>query len=65
MDKNRIFALFLLFKSKGIEIVKTDLDEMKIFLVVPKGIEVEKLKNLVQFTYGKQMRVFVKQKGEA
>lgn len=62
MDKNRIFALLLAFKEAGIEIVKTDIEKMKIFLIVPKEIKVERVKRLVQHSFGEQMRVFVKEK---
>lgn len=57
-----IYALIDLFNKVGIQIVKTDVYEKKIYLIIPKGIEVERLKNLVRFTYGEQMRVFVKEK---
>ena len=57
-----IYALIDSFNRAGIEIVKTDVYEKKIYLIIPKGIEVERLKNLVRFTYGEQMRVFVKEK---
>jgi hypothetical protein len=60
-----IYALLNTFNKVGVEIVKTDVLEQKIFLIVPKGTEVERVKNLVQFTFGKQMRVFVKERGEA
>lgn len=60
-----IYALIDSFNKAGIEIVKTDIYEKKIFLIVPKRIEVERVKKLVRFTYGEQMRVFVKKKGEA
>lgn len=58
-----IYALLNTFNKVGVEIVKTDVFEQKNFLIVPKGIEVERVKNLVQFTFGKQMRVFVKERG--
>lgn len=64
MDKNRIFALLLAFNEAGIEIVKTDIEKMKIFLIVPKEIKAEKVKHLVRYSFGEQMRVFVKEKGE-
>lgn len=57
-----IYALIDAFNQAGIEIAKTDIYEKEIFLIVPKGIEVERVKNLVRFTYGEQMRVFVKEK---
>ena len=62
MDRNRILALFLSFKSYGIEVAEINETEMKIFLIVPKGINVEKVKRLVKFSFGEHMKVFVKEK---
>lgn len=57
-----IYALIDAFNQAGIEIAEIDVYDKKIYLIVPKGIEVERVKNLVRFTYGEQMRVFVKEK---
>lgn len=67
MDERQIrrIALIEAFKEANIEIVKFDIVAMKIFLIVPKEIDVKRVKRLVNHSFGEQLRVFVKEKGEA
>jgi hypothetical protein len=52
------------FDEIGIDIVKIDGVLMKIYLAVPTNVDVTRVKRVVQFTLGEDMRVFVKEKGE-
>lgn len=50
------------FEAENIEIIKIDMEQMKIFLAVPKRIKLEKVKTVVHALIGEHMRVFCKVK---
>lgn len=55
-------ALYKAFEAENIEIIKIDIEHMKIFLEVPEHIKLKNMKIAVHALIGEHMRVFCRVK---